>query len=71
MVTMDDIVDPNFTQGLRSEYHLDYTRAGMLGGRVHLAHVAALREIDRLRWMAYQPAAMHKPGCDCIQCVPF
>ena len=28
-------------------------------------------EIVRLRGMAYQPADKHKPGCDCIQCVPF
>ncbi len=32
---------------------------------------AALDEIARLRLMAYQPATSHKPGCDCIQCVPF
>lgn len=28
-------------------------------------------EIERLRWMAYQPLSKHKPNCDCGRCVPF
>ena len=31
----------------------------------------AAAEIARLRFMACQPKDKHKPGCDCIQCVPF
>ena len=49
MVDLKGIVDPNFTEGLVAEIHLDYTREGMLGGRAHTAHVAAVAEgVDRL-----------------------
>ena len=48
MVEIEDIVDPNFTQGLPAEIHLDYTREGMLGERAHTAHVEAVAEVERL-----------------------
>ena len=57
MVDLKDIVDPNFTEGLVAEIHLDYTREGMLGGRAHTAHVAAVAEVDHLNTMLTNIAA--------------
>jgi len=41
-------------------------------GRYRMSYEAAYAaEIERLQHMAYQPIDKHKPGCDCVQCVPF
>jgi hypothetical protein len=57
----------------REDYAVDRHSCGFRDARHAAAQVAleAVREIERLRKIAYTPASQHDRRCDCAVCVPF
>ena len=61
----------DLVRALRESEYREEISADLESDMTDCVMLDAADEIERLRFIAYQPRDKHKLGCDCIQCVPF